>query len=365
MQPDAFDRFLGALRAVGRRRIALELLRNEFAHACPELAEQADRRDHLARLIQTGTDLGVLNVPRGSKAWDRSGAAALPRFVVLTQSSPDRAAPISGYAWHPLLAFAVHDTNVRRIATLRAINEWLKTDPDLGYTVPIKERSVEIFGDEKRLDRLRSGDTHFLEGRLALPALGCRICPIPLPYELGPLETQGCPILIVENNDTWASFCAWNRSARRFAAVAYAGGGNAKGISHDELFLDALLERCESRQLFYFGDLDARGLRIGAGARTMARRAKAVPLLPAATFYAWLLAQGVRVPAESGEWADADDLAWLRMRCASPSPSCLPVGGGSHRNAWGHGRYVSGMWDAMGLFRDEWGGCRAAENAIW
>jgi hypothetical protein len=31
------------------------------------------------------------------------------------------------------------------------------TDPDLSLNVPIKERSLEIFRDEKRLDRLRAG----------------------------------------------------------------------------------------------------------------------------------------------------------------------------------------------------------------
>ena len=42
-----------------------------------------------------------------------------------------------------------------RRVTAKRVNEWLKTDPDLALTVPIKERSLEIFGDEKRLDELR------------------------------------------------------------------------------------------------------------------------------------------------------------------------------------------------------------------
>lgn len=210
MQPDAFDRFLTALRSGGQRRISLDRLRTEFARACPELAEQADRRDHLARLIQNAATRGALNLPRSSTAWDRAGAAALPRFVVLTVPPARRAATIPGYAWHPLLAFAAQERNTRRLATLRLVNEWLKADPDLSYTVPIKERSLDIFGDEKRLDQLRTSNTHFFHGKLALTALACRICPTPLPCEEGPPEARGCPILIIENNDTWASFCAWN-----------------------------------------------------------------------------------------------------------------------------------------------------------
>lgn len=318
MQPDAFDRFLSALRAGGQRRIRLDRLRSAFARACPELAEQADRRDHLAGLIQTGATRGELGLPRGIKPWDRSGAAALPTFITLNLPRPCRPAPTSGYAWHPLLAFAARESNVRRLQTLRDINEWLKTDPDLTYTVPIKERSLEIFNDEKRLDRLREGNTHFFAGQLSLSSLACRICPIPLPYELGPQETRGCPILIVENNDTWESFCVWNRLAQKFAAVAYGGGGHGKGIIYDELFVDSLLERCDSHELLYFGDLDPRGLRIAAGTAQRRIARKAIPLQPAATFYAWLLVRGVRAPAKTRTRMVAGDIAWLPDTLRAP-----------------------------------------------
>jgi hypothetical protein len=121
-----------------------------------------------------------------------------------------------------LLAFAAGEHNRLRLESAKRINEWLKTDPNLDVIGPIKERSLEIFGDEKRLDQLRDGMTT-LFGQLTLAALGCRVCPIPLPFEAGPAFARGQSILIVENNDTWASFSEWNRSAGRFAAVAYAG----------------------------------------------------------------------------------------------------------------------------------------------
>ena len=318
MRPDAFSRFLGALRSDAQRRVRLERLRIHFAHACPELAEQADRRDHLAGLIQLGAARGEWVLPRGPKSWDRSGAAPLPTFIALNRTSPERPTHTSGYAWHPLLAFATRESNARRLKTLRRINEWLKSDPDLRYSVPIKERSLDIFDDEKRLDQLRAGQAHFFDGQLMLENLACRICPIPLPYELGPPQTQGYPILIVENNDTWESFCVWNRSAEKFAAIAYGGGGHAKGILYDEIFLDTLLERCDSRALLYLGDLDPRGLRIAAA--TAARRAarRAIPLSPAVTFYDWLLARGRRVLAESRERPRAAYLAWLPERLRVP-----------------------------------------------
>jgi hypothetical protein len=318
MLPDALDRFVSVLRSRSQRRISLDRLRDDFARACPELAEQADRRDLLARLIQRAAQRGAFNLPRSSAAWDRAGIAPLPKFVVLSVPPARRPAPTAGYAWHPLLGFAAQERNARRLTTLHAINEWLKNDPDLTYTVPIKERSLEIFGDEKRLDQLRTSSTHFFDHQLALAALGCRLCPIPLPYEEGPPATRGRPILIIENNDTWASFCTWNRIASAFAAVAYAGGGNAKGIGFDELFIDSLLERRGSSQLYYFGDLDPRGVHIGAGAAQRRAARESVPLQPAATLYAWLLAQGVRVKAMTEESVTKEGLEWFPPALRAP-----------------------------------------------
>jgi hypothetical protein len=36
----------------------------------------------------------------------------------------------------------------------------------------------------------------------------------------------------------------------QFSAVAYAGGGNAKGLAYDETFIDELLDRYSATELF-------------------------------------------------------------------------------------------------------------------
>lgn len=311
MSSDAIDRFVRALGSTGQRRITLDKLRVVFAAACPELAEQPDRRTHLAQLIQQAAGHDELMLPRGASAWDRAGASALPNFVILNaeRSVRDPAVP-AGYAWHPLLAFAASERNALRLAALTTVNEWLKTGPDLDCVVPIKERSLEIFDDEKRLDRLRTGGELF-NGQLKLSALACRICPVPLPYEAGPPAATGRPVLVIENNDTWASFCAWNRQAARFSAVAYAGGGHAKGMSYDELFLDTLLERGATRELLYFGDIDPAGIRIAAGAAQRRASWGGSALVPAVPLYDWLVRHGKRVSLKASEQVTAEELTWL------------------------------------------------------
>ncbi len=311
MPPEAARRFVRALKKTGRRRIPLDMLRREFASACPELAEQPDRRTRLAEVLLNAADTGEILLPKQRRSWDRAGGAALPGFVMLAgQRQPRPPVVIAGYAWHPLLSFAAGERNRLRLESAKRINEWLKSDPDLSLIVPIKERSLEIFGDEKRLDHLRGG-TNNLFGQVSLTSLGCRLCPIPLPFEAGPATARGQPILIVENNDTWASFSAWNRGAGRYAAVAYAGGGHGKSLAYDEMFIDELINRFRAEGLFYFGDLDPAGLRIASRAAERRAQRGGLPLEPAASLYAWLLNRGARTALRPNERATLADLAWL------------------------------------------------------
>ncbi|MDA9433694.1 Wadjet anti-phage system protein JetD domain-containing protein [Bradyrhizobium sp. CCBAU 51627] len=326
MPPEPADRLVRALKKTGRRRIALEMLRQQFAMACPELAEQPDRRMRLADALRSAADSGAILLPKQSRSWDRTGGAALPGFVLLaTPRSKPLPVVLPGYGWHPLLAFAAGERNRLRLQSAKRINEWLKTDPNLNVVVPIKERSLEIFGDEKRLDQLRGGMTT-LFGQLTLAALGCRVCPIPLPFEAGPASARGQPILIVENNDTWASFSEWNRRAGRFAVVAYAGGGHGKSLGYDETFIDELLDRFQATQLFYFGDIDPAGLRIASRAAERRARRGGLALRPMATLYAWLLSHGTRTALRSGERASPSDLAWLPQDLRDPVEALFSTG---------------------------------------
>ena len=318
MPPEPAARLIQALKQTGRRRIPLDQLRKEFAAACPELAEQADRRTRLAQLLQSAAASGEIVLPLGKRSWDRTGGTPLPGFVLLATPVPPRAPAVApGYSWHPLLGFAAIERNRLRLEAARCINEWLKSDPDLTLNVPIKERSLEIFGDEKRLDRLRAGSDR-LFGRLSLSSLGCRICPIPLPFEAGPPSAVGKPLLIVENNDSWVSFSMWNRSAGRLSAVAYAGGGHAKSLAYDETFIDELIGRFHAEALYYFGDIDPAGLRIASQAAQRRALRRALPLQPAASLYTWLLQYGRRTSLEGSERVTDQDLAWLPAGMREP-----------------------------------------------
>lgn len=136
------------------------------------------------------------------------------------------------------MAFAAKLTNPRQHAEALAINGFLKTAHGTSTTVPSRERSLQIFGDEKRLDTLTDTQGRLFGGRLTLADLQCSRIPLPLPYQSPDVPAAGRPMLILENHHSYWSFCTWNRQSRQYAAIAY-GSGNAFGTSVEHLDLIA------------------------------------------------------------------------------------------------------------------------------
>src|SRR5204862_6747592 len=89
------------------------------------------------------------------------------------------------------------------------LNDFFLKHHELHCSIPIKERSLEIFGDEKRLDSLLSTSL-FRNGRLDWRLdLGCEIVGEPLGWKGGPVEARAKPIIVIENAATWHSYCRW------------------------------------------------------------------------------------------------------------------------------------------------------------
>ena len=174
--------------------------------------------------------------------------------------------------------------------------------------VPLKERSLQIFGDEKRLDALRT-TALFTEGRLTLEQLNCFAVAEPLGWRRGP-HSEG-PVTVIENASTWDSYCRWNAAQGLFSAVIY-GGGNR--------FMDSVVRLgeifCEvggMRRVLYFGDVDPQGLRIPQVASRRGQRHGLPAIEPDSWSYARLLEFGLEraVPATEPDQLSLEELAWL------------------------------------------------------
>jgi len=280
------------LGALGRRRVMLEDLRRAFHRAAPDAVAAPDQRERLFSALDELARQGHLRFPAGPAAWDRGAEPPLPRSVLLPGGdavSVSGPGPAVRYPWRPELAFAATlSLEERAFESLRLVNGWLRDCPGPHRTVPARERSLEVFGDEKALDRI-ARTRLFGPGRLSYTLLSCE--PLSPPFIWRGVG-EGDALLAVENYDTFHSLCrVLAERDTPVGAVAYGAGiAFARSVPHA-----AELGR-PVRRILYFGDLDAPGLRIPLRAGRRAVRSGLPAVEPAARLYRLLLDRGRPAP---------------------------------------------------------------------
>ncbi len=247
--------------------------------------------------------------------------AAEPRlrelFAGKLPAPPDPQFDFASVKWAPQLTFLTSESVAVAPDDLLKLNEFLLQKGRTKSVVPIKERSLEIFGDEKRLDALVSTSL-FRTGRLNwLKDLRCEIIGEPLGWKLGPVEAIAYPILVIENAATWHSYCRYNAERKLFSAIVY-GCGN-RFMDSATYLTDIFQSVGGARRTFYFGDLDPQGLRIPQTASKFLQTAG----LPAVEPHLWsyrqllMLGAGHRQPCDDEPPSPAL-CDWLG-ECAEPA----------------------------------------------
>ena len=252
----------------GRVRIDIEV----FIGVARDLARErglAGRPTELVtHAVRTLRDLGVLSLPSDrtasvlKKNYDRRCDPPIPLFVTIQREAAERApAPRREHPWHPDLDFLVRERRLECPDVWLAIDRWLKERGDDTDVVAVRERSCEIFGDEKRLDDVRKYK-FFKTGAITLGRLRCEDAPEPIAARLC-RASRTRVALVVENKDTFRSACLANAEAHAYAAVIF-GEGNAfpKRVAD----LGNLAEECPFDEVHYFGDIDGEGFAIAAAA---------------------------------------------------------------------------------------------------
>lgn len=311
----------------GRRKRLLAAECDEaLLEVAPHLLSDPGRR---RRLREALSDLAATGDLTWSTSRDRSVHPELPSFVTLMELS-GRASASSGVPhlpWRPELewAYSLRLTPSEH-EVLAAVQTYRRDRGGKVESIPHRERSLHLFRDEKRIDRLLRGRL-FAPGRLRLDLLDCHWAPPPIAWcRVG----RTGPVVVSENAAGYHTLA--KVLAGTVQAVAYgAGGGFAQSVAGlaelDFPFSDVL----------YIGDLDAEGLAIpqravvaaiAAGvpaptpheglwsvlvdaAEECGQRVPAVPAEVAAELCAWfdgssvgeevrrLLENGVRVPQEA------------------------------------------------------------------
>lgn len=242
---------------------------------------------------------------------DISGIPPLPRYVSRPVAPRERRARISPPVWHADLAWAAALFDHGQLTGgdqrfLTAINTWLSKRR--GVSVPLRERSLEIFGDEKLIETRISGPL-FASGRLTLDLLETYLCWPPVErVELGPGDW-----LIVENYTTYHSL-ARRASELKFDGQIIWGSGN--GVTTRLAALAA--EPARPPRLYYFGDIDAGGLRIARSAAARAEHLHLPKLTAAHGLYSFTASYGTRRADHNARRPDPAVLAWAEEWLGKP-----------------------------------------------
>jgi hypothetical protein len=308
-----------ALTGWPRQRVVLTELWRLLDQVDPASGTDARRRSLLADALAALSAANRVTLP-AKASWDRTERPALPRFVTVAATRPRGLREPKRVVWHPDLAWAGGSGfNLRQRAILAQVNRWLHTHRDESI-VPVRERSLQVFGNEKTLDGLQR-TVLFGPGRLSLDLLRARRAVPRLTTErVGP----GDVLLVVENSDTFDTLVrVLSADPGDVGIVGWGAGGGFEASVLSVAWLPGPV-----RAIRYFGDLDRRGLEIPASASRLAVSEGLPPVEPDTTLYAALLDVGHRDggrPALSQEQADTV-AAWLPEPLAGQAAALLRQG---------------------------------------
>lgn len=256
-----------------------------FHEALPGAASGEKARGTLATLLYEIAEHGIIDLPTSRAKWD-AGRPALPEQVRIPAAPPaGSSAPRQQVSWRPELDWA-YGTRLTASQTqdLLACNRWFRdthSRPGRRAPLPLRERSYEIFRNEKRLGTLITGAL-FAPGRLTLDQLAAYREPPPLAHRrLG----NGDTMLVVENSDTYATLRALLKPAP--GRIRYIAFGSGRAF---EASVENIAELPDIHRIVYYGDLDADGIAIPARASINGAQHGLPPIEPAAALYRLLLA---------------------------------------------------------------------------
>jgi hypothetical protein len=252
------------------------------------------QRDALKSVLDELRENGLVEFPKSSKLCDRSALPHLPAWVNKPQPMK-QVAEVSRVIWAPELAFLAEQI-IREDSPWVDVDAWLKKYRGKELTLkPVRERSLDIFGDEKALDRL-TVLTPFKQGQISLTTFGCFYVPEPIPWKPGPPGSMEFSGLCVENATTYDTLCRFNSEAGFWAFVAYGRGNNFVSMTDG---LVAVVKEYGHDRVQYFGDVDHEGIEIVARAEKKLNEA-GVSICLDHRLYRLLLSVGRERPSKTG-----------------------------------------------------------------
>jgi hypothetical protein len=214
------------------------------------------RWSHLEQWLSILQNQQKISYSNNPQNYDLSAKIPLP-YQIKVKIERNNEATDNNYVWSPELLPFVDKKGIKQKTeeNLIKIDQFLKKNRSKLIEIPIKERSLQIFGDEKYLDSFIKNREN---GTELLKILKCFHTYEPI-HGKNFVSYLHNSILILENRDTFYGFLKSQESMSKpyYRGVFYGQGGVILNSFHNIIkYLD------ESTQVYYFGDIDKGGITI-------------------------------------------------------------------------------------------------------
>lgn len=294
----------------GRKKIPMQCVQHIFSDAFPDYQNSNKTEILLEQELRRLIAFHLISFPDKihEVGWTNQ-ASILPNYIkIISREDNECLIDPATIDWVDELSFCKNSRRAKELLLAKQINDFLKARGPRLMAVPLRERSLQIFGDEKKLEEMVV-DGWLFNGNLHLSAIGAFELAKPLTYQTS--GVQGKPILAIENSHTYWSFCKWNAEAKEYSAILLGSGCN---FQCDARSIDILMGGINAEGIEYFGDLDSAGLAIPVAFNFRRNWAKQ-KAMPAKRFYEWLLVHGIRRNSKSATTPSKKELTesfqWL------------------------------------------------------
>lgn len=241
-------------------KVSKETLLLGFEKLFPEIFYSEENYYHtLMEIIEELEKEGLIELPKGEAHWDFNIRPKFPYWVKIKRlGAKKKNNQWKLFPWHPEMIWVSQVKNLKSqtYLLLKLMNDFFINHNHEKSWIPIKERSIQIFKDEKILDRLIH--RKWFKENLSLEKLRCY--KTNEPFASKTFEgSVGNKSIIIENRDTFDSFCKANQSLDTpyYKHIIYGCGEFIKDTILWVKEFDSSIKNIE-----YFGDIDINGLAI-------------------------------------------------------------------------------------------------------
>lgn len=274
-------RFLKRIQKLPRNRgqVLYSEVYKVFEVIYQKLYQPIEYEERLMELLKSFAEKKLLRFPKGKKYWDATKSTPRPLWIELpSEEKRKKLTPWKNEIWVPQMSWV---TKINRMPPqthndLQRINDFLKI-PKGDLPFPEKERSIQLFGDEKRLREL-----HTKYGKYDDLFNLTNSYKTHKPLTFRRYSTNYANAIILENRDTFDSFCRVNSSLKtpNYRYIIY-----GDGMEILERYDDILQFEKVPPNIGYFGDLDPSGLYIAQHLQKQIRTDECQLVLQFSPFY--------------------------------------------------------------------------------